>query len=465
MSKSTASFVLELELNPTPKQESVLQSRLEAARQAYNAYLGECLKRLHLLRQSKQYQFARSLPRKDKRRNIAFRDANKAFGFTEYSLQAYGNQFKNTWIGEHVDSATRQKLATRAFKAMQRHSFGFNGRPRFKTYNQLDSVEGKSNNAGIRWKDNCVVWFGLVIPTIIDWNDPVVAHGLQHRVKYSRIVRRKLKGGVRFYMQLICEGKPYRKPKNYTGDGYVGLDIGPSTIAIVGENGAALKQFCSELEDNSREIRLLQRKLDRQRRANNPDNYNENGTIKAGKKTWHRSNRQKITQTRLSELQRKQAAYRKSLHGQMVNEIIRMGHVVQLEKVSYRGWQKMWGKSVGMRAPGMFVEQLRRKAVSADVSVNEFPTWNTKLSQTCHNCGRVKKKPLSQRWHKCECGVEAQRDLYSAFLAMCIDGNTLNVDYAKSAWSDGIDASLRTALSEIKTASGQQLPTSFGLQR
>ena len=133
---------------------------------------------------------------------------------------------------------------------------------------------------------HCVVWSGLTIAAIIDWNDPVVVHGLQHRVKYVRIVRRKLKGGVRFYVQLVCEGKQYRKPKNYTGEGYVGLYIGPSTIAIVSENGAALKQFCFELEDNSRKIRRLQRKLDRQRRANNPDNYNENNTIKAGKKTW-----------------------------------------------------------------------------------------------------------------------------------------------------------------------------------
>lgn len=306
------------------------------------------------------------------------------------------------------------------------------------------------------------IWKGLSLAALIDYNDPVVAHGLDKRVKYCRLIRRKLKGKPYFYVQLICEGKPYQKPKNTIGEGYVGLDIGPSTIAVVGETDAFLKQFCRELEDRQPEIRRLQRKLDRQRRANNPDNYNENGTIKAGKKTWKTSNRQRKTRAKLSELQRQQAAYRKSLHGQMVNQILRMGHVVQLEKLSYRAFQRRYGKSVAMRAPGMFVEQLRRKAESAGVSVNEFPTYTTKLSQTCHNCGTVKKKPLSQRWHKCECGIEAQRDLYSAFLAMCVDDKTLNVDYASQAWS-GVDMLLRAALSKIQTARDGHLPGSFGL--
>jgi hypothetical protein len=118
-----------------------------------------------------------------------------------------------------------------------------------------------------------------------------------------------------------------------------------------------------------------------------------------------------------------------------------------------------------MRAPGTFVRHLKRKAESAGASVVEFPTRTTRLSQTCHDCGMVAKKPLSQRWHVCDCGIVAQRDLYSAFLAMCVEGERLDAGRAREAWP-GVDALLQAALSRIEQpASGWPLPSSFGLRR
>ncbi|HET7641829.1 MAG TPA: transposase, partial [Ktedonobacteraceae bacterium] len=35
-------------------------------------------------------------------------------------------------------------------------------------------------------------------------------------------------------------------------------------------------------------------------------------------------------------------------------------------------------------------------------------------SQVCSQCGRVKKKDLSQRWHECECGADLDRDVNAA---------------------------------------------------
>jgi len=488
----TDSFIVEIPLRITPPEEKCLLARLEAARQVYNACLGESLKRLALLRQSKAYQAAQKMPRgrtgkgttrkqreMAKARTRAFREANAAVGFREYDLHAYATQFNHCWLGEHLDINTIQKLATRAFKAVQQHSFGKRGRPRFKGKNQMDSVEGKSNASGIRWRETCVEWLGLKLKAIIDTDDPVIAHGLAASVKYVRIVRRKLKGRNRFYVQLVCEGKPYRKPKNQLGEGDVGLDLGPSTIAAVAEQGAFLERFCDELIPRQREIRRLQRQIDRQRRANNPDCYDEKGRAIKGKRPRKKSARQQKMETKLTELHRKQAAHRKSLHGQTANRVLRMGNVFKLEKLSYLAFQRQYGCSVGMRAPGMFVELLKRKAASAGAEVIEFPTRTTRLSQTCHNCGTVKKKSLSQRWHKCDCGVEAQRDLYSAFLATCVEGDRLNADRAKAAWS-GVDALLRAALSQAaqraaarqrraQAASGRTTPlvsgtpSSFGL--
>jgi putative transposase len=456
------SFITELPLIVSPADEKPLLSCLEAARQVYNACLGESLKRLDLLRQSKVYRAAKRLPRGNSRQ-LAFRVANEAVAFREYDLHSWAKQFNHCWIGEHLDINTIQKLATRAFRAVQQYGFGKRGRPRFKGRNQMDSVEGKSNVSGIRWREPCVEWLGLKLEAIIDQDDAVIAHGLAARVKYVRLVRRKLNGRNRFYAQLVCEGRPYQKPKNQLGEGNVGLDIGPSTVATVGEQEAFLAQFCDELVPRHKEIRRLQRTIDRQRRANNPDCYDEKGRSIKGKRPTHKSARQRRTEARLAELHRKQAAHRKSLHGRMVNRILRMGDVFKLEKLSYRAFQRQYGRSVGMRGPGMFVAHLRRKAESAGSSVVEFPTRTTRLSQTCHNCGTVTKKPLSQRWHVCDCGIEAQRDLYSAFLAMCVEGDRLNAGRACEVWP-GVDALLRAALGRInEPASGGSHPASFGL--
>jgi putative transposase len=463
--ETTPSFVTELPLSISSREEKILLVRLDAARQVYNACLGESLKRFKLLRESKQCQRARRM-KKGCARAISFRLARQQHGFSEYDLHAYAKQFGHSWLGEHLDSHVIQKIATRAFKAVEQHAYGKRGKPRFKGKNQFDSVEGKSNKTGIRWREDHVAWLELELQAIIDQDDPIIMHGLQSRVKYVRIVRRKIKGRNRFYVQLICEGQAYQKPENKHGSGPVGLDIGPSTIAVVCETEVRLMAFANEVKDYQPEIRRLQRRLDRQRRANNPDNYNDDGTVKKGARRWKKSNRQVKTQTKIAEIKRKQAAARSSAHGCLVNEILSLGDQIKLEALSYRIFQCQYGKSVGRRAPGMFVEKLKRKAESAGALVHEFPTHETRFSQLCHGCSTYRKKSLGQRWHRCGCGIVAQRDVYSAFLSMCLDVSTnkLNAGYAREAWPS-VEARMRAALGSIQTANGKVLPSSFGLRQ
>jgi len=80
-------------------------------------------------------------------------------------------------------------------------------------------------------------------------------------------LRRRFYGKVFYYAQLVCEGKPFRKPKNKIGNGTVGLDIGPYTIAIVGDNSARLTLFAPELQFAEKEIRRLQRKMERSKKS------------------------------------------------------------------------------------------------------------------------------------------------------------------------------------------------------
>jgi hypothetical protein len=206
--KTTPSFVCEIALAVSPAQERVLLSRLEAARQMYNACLGLSMRRVNLIRQSKDFNQGRSLKSSNPERKVLFKRARERYEFSDYAIQSYGTCIRHSWIAAHIDAHTGQKLATRAFSAAEKVLFGSSKRVRFKGKNQMDSVEGKSNAAGIRWKGDRVEWSGLKLLALITNNDPVILHGLNSKVKYVRLVRRKVSGNNRFYAQLVCQGKP-----------------------------------------------------------------------------------------------------------------------------------------------------------------------------------------------------------------------------------------------------------------
>lgn len=464
--KKTPTFIHEIPLKTTPSDEAILDVRLDAARNLYNACLREALRRLDLMRESKLYQSAQTLP-KGEARDQAFETCRNNYDFSEYSLHFFSKEIcKSCWIGDHLDSQPIQKVATRAFKAVEQYAYGKKGRPRFKRKGWFSSVEGKQSAACIRWHDGRVLWKGLDLEPLFDLKDKygVEAHALSCHVKYLRLVKRVIKGKNCWYVQLVLDGLPIQKAKNIISTNACGLDIGPSAIAAVGENDAFLSQFCDEVAQPWKEIRREQRAQDRSRRATNSDNYNEDGTVKKGSRKWNRSNRYKKRQKRIAECQRTLAATRKKQHGEMCNKILSIGNIIKTEKLSYRSFQKNYGRSVTVRAPGMLVEQLIRKAANAGGRVEDINTRKTKLSQTCI-CGAVVKKPLKQRHHACICGAKSQRDLFSAYLAKHCTDNTLDIYQAKSAWS-AAEPLLRRAMSRItETASRGRLPASFGISR
>ena len=71
------------------------------------------------------------------------------------------------------------------------------------------------------------------------------------------------------------------------------------------------------------------------------------------------------TASRVSELHRRLAEHRKTLHGALANRLLGHGTDIACEKLDYVAWQKNFPRSVRDRAPGMLVETIRRKAESA----------------------------------------------------------------------------------------------------
>lgn len=443
-----SNFILTLKLNTEIYQEDILNKRLEISRNIYNSCLGQLHKRYNHMRESKEYRKISKMP-KGKDRNKKFNELNKKYGLTEYSLHEYvkpmQKHFKN-----NIDSFTAQKIATRCFNAFQKLMFHQANRVYFKKYNEMNSIEGKSNKTGIRFKDNKLIWNGLDINVCIHKNDEYSHLSLMNKIKYCRIVRKFIRGKYKYYIQLILEGTPpikYSKQtgeiKNSIGEGKVGIDIGTQTIAYSSNYEVGLKELAPEINSIEKEKRLLLRKLDRQRRSNNFNNYNDNGTIKKGVKLkWNKSNKYIKTQNKLKEIQRQQADIRKQSHNKLANYILNLGNRILVETMNYKGLQarskettvnkngkynkkKRFGKSLANKAPSMFLTILDNKLKWHNEELLKIDTYKIKASQYNHIEDKFIKKQLSERWN--DFGeFKIQRDLYSSFVIQNVIGKKLD---------------------------------------
>jgi len=428
----TSSYILTLDLKPQMFQEYILEKRFNITRQIYNACINYILKQHKIMTCNKEYIENLSIP-KSKERNNKFKQLSLKYNLTEYQLHKFVKSIQHHFK-ENIDSFTAQKIATKSFQAYQKLIFGNGKQLHFKKYGEFNSIEGKSNSTGIRYANNYLIWNKLIIPVLIDKNDIYAQIALQDRIKYCRILRKLIRGKIKYYLQLTLEGIPPQKiNKEIRNNGEVGLDIGISTLAIVSDNKVSLVEFCSDLENIDNERRMLQRKLDRQRRANNPNKYNENGTIKTkNKDRWVFSNGYIKTKNKLNDIQRKLAAKRKTEHEILANIVLEKGNNIKAENMNYIGLQKgKFGKQILLKSPSMFLDILNRKLSYQDLSLIKINTWTVKASQYNPYDNTYKKKSLSNRWHQWNKDIKIQRDIFSAWLIKNVDDSLEKVDRQK----------------------------------
>ncbi len=291
------------------------------------------------------------------------------------------------------------------------------------------------------------------------------------KVLSTRIVRTAINGHDTYRMQLVCDGHPTQR--HPVGDGRVSFDLGPSHIAVsVQENDGSWTGWDEPLADqigwNTMRLRRVQRHLDRQHRAGSPGCFHPDGTHQTGRCDWRNSRAAARTLTRVAEEHRRLAEHRKTLHGAMANRLFGYGADIACEKINYVAWQKNFPRSVRDRAPGLLVGVIRRKAESAGGErLYEFSTKTTALSRTCL-CGNRKDKPLSQRVHRCECGIKEDRDLLSAYLGLHVrrqaDGlDRLDLEAANHVWllhRQDVDGLPRSGRSAVSNRRGRRHPPS-----
>ena len=449
-----SNFCITFPLKTEKYQEDILNKRFEIGRKIYNSLIDVTQKRYKEMIKTKKYRNIKSELKSTydnantKKQKELYKELNqiyKDYGLNEYSFHA---DVKN--IQKHfktnIDAVTAQKIATTLWKSYDKLLFGNGEYVHYKKYGSLNSLEGKSNKTGIRFKNDTLLWNGLSIPVKINYDNYYEYQCMQSDICYNRIIRKLIRGRYKFYVQIVFKGNPPIKincetgeVKHSLGTGNVGLDIGIQTLAICSTKEVKLLELADKVQNIENEKRKLLRYMDRSMRANNPDNYNDDGTIKKQgnkKMVWNMSKKYIKAKNKLKELYRKQADIRKLQHEILANYILSLGDTIYVETMNYSGLQKRstkttinektgrinkkkrFGKSLANKAPAMLLEIIDRKLKYYGLNLIKINTQKCKASQYNHFTNEYNKKGLKDRWNK---DIQIQRDLYSAFLIMNVD--------------------------------------------
>ena len=469
-------FVLELPLQVEKYQADILNKRYEQLRQLYNYVQGKLLRQYRYFEQMKEFQECKTF--KAKRGFIKAHPfqitgvlgRNKELldiYFDEYGIMGLVTKLGQKPIGSGktytdvgISSTILANLSDNIWSSWNKKLYDYHAdRISFKKFGGLNTFgSGKI----VQKKDNEVKEYfpGMVLhlermeidiktngslgkkatfltlPILynlkhVDYEVKALAGG-STSIKVITIVRRLVRGQYKFYVQLTIEGEKPQKGRTL-GKGNVGIDLGPTTIAVSGESIASIDKLASKCDNIQEEITRLGRKIDRSRRANNPQNYNEDGTIKRGiKLVWNDSKRYKALRREMAELQRRQAAIRKQQHIDRANALLKEGDTFIVENNQISGWtrkaketkvnektgkiqkKKRFGKSVANHAPAMFVTILENKVKSLGGEVVKVDTQNA-ASQYDFTNNSFEKHELKERSVTLSNGDTHQRDMLAAF--------------------------------------------------
>lgn len=444
--ESKPNFVLTLKLDTEKYQEDILDKRLDIGRRIYNACLNELNKRYGAMVQSKEYQQAMKLPKSGSVRNRALKELISKYQLTEYSLHDFVQPMQDHFK-KNLDSHTVQKIATRCFNAFKGKLYHTAKKIHFRKYGEVQSLEGKTNTSGIKFRNNALVWNDLSIKVLVDPLDIYAQIALMRTIKYCRV----LKNGTKYYLQLVLEGIPPVKInrngefKHTVGSSKVGIDIGPQTVGITSDETVSLLELAPEIKTPYRKIKNIQRKMDRSRKATNPNKFKANGTFnRSNRDPWVKSKHYQVDQLKLRRIQGKLSSLRKQSHNRLANEVISQGTEVYVEEMSFKGLQKRakkttknakgkinrkkrFGKSLANKAPALFLTILDNKLRYLGTGLNRINTAVVKASQYNHVEDNYIKKELSERWTTIG-EDKIQRDLYSSFLIMNVNPDLSSIN-------------------------------------
>ena len=304
-----------------------------------------------------------------------------------------------------------------------------------------------------------------------------------HRICYFSIKCDIIRGRKRVFLYVTVEGHPSIKKKiikntngtitikkrynYYNGKDKrrVAFDLGPQSYGFVSKDKIDLNNIGERndkiIKKSEQKEQKLSRALGRSRMITNSNNYDNNGKIKKGKKTWYKSKNYIRKQKKHRELCRANAVSKRCTINELVNTARTYGNELVIEPSNFNALKKKtkktketdktieitkkdgttttvkkktkrkrFGKSINRRSPGYLHTRLVSKFVATGGTC--IIVENTvKASQYDHELDQFIKKKLSQRFHIFSDGTKVQRDIYSAFLLYCVNEVGTKIDRQK----------------------------------
>ena len=478
MRQQTPSFTVKVKLHLQDNVKNHLNKSFHIADSAYNEILSFGLKRFSAMKKNERYQellerrrevvkTQENIKKKNKEEakqiKTQLKEINEElgkiqidYGLTKYQLSSWIlERRKQTEAYQHLNSGELQVISDNAYNTLTQVIF-YKIKPeklKFRSKYSLEhSFRNRENSTGTRLVESkkTGVAYRLYIhkkSTFIDIPMNAFTEYQQvqllraDKIKYVQIVSKTIRGKQVFYLQIVCQGIPVSKIQK--GEGVTGIDPGISTVAYVSKDSCELVDLVPK--DFTRKERLIQnlsRKIERSRRVNNPEAYNENGTRKKDVRLKPLSKRAKRLAIRRQTAYRKLTEERRKRQGKLVNHIVSQSSVIKIEDLDVKSLQKRkreirinpktgrpfskkrYGKAVFKAAPGHFRTLLLHRANSTGCKVDIISPKKTKPSQYNHITGEFNKKELKTRIYNLTDEItDVQRDLYSAFLIAHIEND------------------------------------------
>lgn len=310
-----------IRLNPTPEQEQYFWHAAGIARFAFNWGLAE-------------WNF-----RSDYNRKVIKAGIGDKVSISGRLLKKEFNKIKPDWVNEVTcwayqgafdDLQAAFNNYWRKFKNGEVAEFRKDGRPegwpKFKSRNKSIPAFYLANIA--LHFDDYNFWFDK---TRVGWVNMTERLRFDGRILGGRISYRQ--GHWWLSVQVEME----HEIPQHNGDA-VGVDFGIKYLAVTSDG---------EVFDNPKplaraqaKLRRLQRKLDRQSRANNPDNFNEDGTVKNGRRGWVTSNRMRKTKEQITKLHARVANIRQEVAHTMTTALTDDYGIICVEDLNIKGMVK-----------------------------------------------------------------------------------------------------------------------------
>jgi putative transposase len=203
---------------------------------------------------------------------------------------------------------------------------------------------------------------------------------------------------ISFSVERSVKQRRARRPR-----AVVGVDVGLARLATLSTGHVV--ENSRPLQSELRRLRRLQRRLDRQRRANNPANYHPDGRAKNGCSTWVKSGRMVRTERRVGRLHERVANLRREQAHQLTTALVREFGVIGVETLAVKNLlaNRRLALHITDVGWGIVLAQLKYKTSWSDGSLLVAADRFYPSSKTCSACGAVKAKlRLADRVFTCD---------------------------------------------------------------